>query len=236
MDLTQSYGAPPSRGVFPGHRRSNIRRSRTTWPLTRATWRSRTSPAELDALLPGDTPILIHAIEGGFQVGAEPVEVRRKRRRAWPNWGSRTRRSRTCSSVTSRTNRARPLPFLPDWVYNRVFHQAHGEGLTELGRELVHALIDVGILVDITHMRSESITDVFELLDQRDPMREIPVIATHMAYRFGGLEYSFDDATVTTVAERGGPARMHSLPALHREWPAKSRLVYRFGGRPLPSH
>ena len=77
-------------------------------------------------------------------------------------------------------------------------------GLTALGRELVHALIDVGILVDITHMRSQSISDVFDLLDQRDPAREIPVIATHMAYRFGDLQYAFDDLTVTAVAERGG--------------------------------
>ena len=30
------------------------------------------------------------------------------------------------------------------------------------------------------------------------------MIATHMAYRFGGLEYSFDDDTVRRVAARGG--------------------------------
>ena len=45
---------------------------------------------------------------------------------------------------------------------------------------------------------------MFALLDARDPAGEIPVIATHMAYRFGGLEYSFDDDTVTRVAARGG--------------------------------
>jgi microsomal dipeptidase-like Zn-dependent dipeptidase len=30
------------------------------------------------------------------------------------------------------------------------------------------------------------------------------VIATHMACRFGGLEYCFDDDTIRRVAERGG--------------------------------
>ena len=96
------------------------------------------------------------------------------------------------------------LPFLSDGVYNRVFKQDSSEGLTPLGRELVDAMIDEGILVDLTHMRAQSIRDVFALLDARDPAGEIPVIATHMAYRFGGLEYSFDDDTVTRVAARGG--------------------------------
>ncbi len=53
-------------------------------------------------------------------------------------------------------------------------------------------------------MRAQSIGDVFALLDERDPAREIPVIGTHMAYRFGGLEYSFDDDTVRRIAARGG--------------------------------
>jgi microsomal dipeptidase-like Zn-dependent dipeptidase len=96
------------------------------------------------------------------------------------------------------------LPFLPDGVYNWVFSQPHGEGLTPLGVEAVEAMIDEGILIDITHMRSESIRDVFKVLDARDPANEIPVIATQMAYRFGGLQYSFDDTTITSVANRGG--------------------------------
>jgi microsomal dipeptidase-like Zn-dependent dipeptidase len=85
-----------------------------------------------------------------------------------------------------------------------VFHQEADEGLTPLGRELVEAMVDEGILVDLTHMRAQSIRDVFTLLDARDPAHEVPVIATHMAYRFGGLEYSFDDDTVKRVTARGG--------------------------------
>ena len=51
-------------------------------------------------------------------------------------------------------------------------------------------------------MRAQSIRDVLAQLDARDPAQEIPVIATHMAYRFGGLQYSFDDATIKAVADR----------------------------------
>ncbi len=96
------------------------------------------------------------------------------------------------------------LPFLPDWLYNLVFSQKRGEGLTSLGREVVEAMIDEGVLIDITHMRSESIADVLDLLDSRDPSKELPVIATHMAYRFGGLQYCLDDHTIEAVAARGG--------------------------------
>jgi len=65
-------------------------------------------------------------------------------------------------------------------------------------------MVDEGILIDITHMRSQSIRDVLAQLDARDPAKEIPLMATHMAYRFGGLQYSFDDETIKAVAARGG--------------------------------
>jgi microsomal dipeptidase-like Zn-dependent dipeptidase len=201
MDLTQPYGAPPRQGYFEDlvDQHQTVEDYVAAHPGDVAIAHS---PAELDALLSGDAPILIHAIEGGFQVGAASAEVRRNAARLAELGIAYV----TVAHLFFRdiATNAPALPFLPDWVYNRVFHQPHGEGLTDLGRELVHALIDVGILVDITHMRSESISDVFELLDQRDPAREIPVIATHMAYRFGDLQYSFDDATVTAVAARGG--------------------------------
>jgi microsomal dipeptidase-like Zn-dependent dipeptidase len=201
MDLTQSYGAPPREGYFQDivDQHQTVEDYAAAHPGDVAIAHS---PAELDALLTGDAPVLIHAVEGGFQIGAEPVEVRANAARLAELGIAYV----TVAHLFFRdvATNAPALPFLPDWVYNRVFHQAHGEGLTELGRELVNALIDVGILVDITHMRSESISDVFELLDQRDPAHEIPVIATHMAYRFGDLQYSFDDATVIAVAQRGG--------------------------------
>jgi hypothetical protein len=66
------------------------------------------------------------------------------------------------------------LPFLPDWLYNRVFPQGHDEGLTAIGREVVEAMVDEGILIDITHMRSQSIRDVLAQLDARDPEQADP--------------------------------------------------------------
>ena len=57
-------------------------------------------------------------------------------------------------------------------------------------------MIDEGILVDITHMSARSIDDTLALFDRRDPDRRIPVLATHMACRFGRLEYTFTDETI----------------------------------------
>jgi microsomal dipeptidase-like Zn-dependent dipeptidase len=203
MDLTQDYAAPPLESYF-----ADVVDQRQTVEDYATAHRDDLviahSARELDEHLAnaGSTPILVHAIEGGFHIGNDPNEVR----------GNVAKLAQlgvayiTVAHLFFRqvATNAPALPFLSDGIYNRVFPQDDDEGLTPLGRELVHAMVDEGILVDLTHMRSQSIRDVFALLDERDPANEIPVIATHMAYRFGGLEYSFDDDDVRRVVARGG--------------------------------
>jgi membrane dipeptidase len=203
MDLSQDYAAPPLASYFG----DILNQHQTVEDYASAPGRDVViahSPAELEAQLSAAErkPILVHAIEGGFVVGDDVAEVQAHVREL----ADRGVAYITVAHLFFRqvATNAPALPFLPDVIYNRVFHQDGSEGLTALGRALVEAMIDEGILVDLTHMRSQSIRDVFALLDARDPAGEIPVIATHMAYRFGGLEYSFDDDTVTRVAARGG--------------------------------
>lgn len=202
MDLTQDYAAPPRQSYF-----ADILDQRQTVEDYAAAHSGDVviahSARELEEhLTDAGRPILVHAIEGGFHIGDDPGQVH-------GNVAELARSGVAYITVAHlffrqvATN-APALPFLPDRLYNRVFHQDKGEGLTPLGRELVNAMVDEGILVDLTHMRAQSIGDVFALLDERDPVQEIPVIATHMAYRFGGLEYSFDDDTVRRIAARGG--------------------------------
>jgi microsomal dipeptidase-like Zn-dependent dipeptidase len=201
IDLTESYGAPPRQGYF----KSIVDQRQTVEDYVAAHSGDVAiahSASELDALLGGGIPILIHAIEGGFQLGREPNEVR---------GDVHTLAGLGIAYVTVAhlffrdvATNAPALPFLPDRVYNLAFPQAKDLGLTTLGHEVIDAMVDEGILIDITHMRTQSIRDVFAQLDARDPAKEIPVIATHMAYRFGGLEYSFDDETIKAVAARGG--------------------------------
>jgi microsomal dipeptidase-like Zn-dependent dipeptidase len=201
MDLTEHYGAAPRSSYFQGL----IDQRQTVEDYVAAHTGEVAiahSASELNSLLGDGVPILIHAVEGGFQLGHDPDEVRRN---------VRTLADLGVAYVTiahlffrSVATNAPALPFLPDRVYDFVFPQEKGLGLTEIGREVVQSMVDEGILVDITHMRSASIHDVLELLDERDPAREIPVIATHMACRFGDLAYCFDDDTILRVAQRGG--------------------------------
>jgi len=201
IDLTESYGAPPRQGYF----KAICDQHRTVEDYASAhkgTVAIAHTVSELDALLAGEVPILIHAIEGGFQLGREPAEVRSN---------VQTLAGMGVAYVTVAhlffrdvATNAPALPFLPDRVYNFAFPQAKHVGLTALGHEVIDAMVDEGILIDITHMRTQSIQDVFRQLDARDPAKEVPVIATHMAYRFGGLQYSFDDDTIKDVAARGG--------------------------------
>jgi membrane dipeptidase len=203
MDLSQDYAAPPQASYFA----DILNQHQTVEDYVNTPGRDLViahSPAELAAQLGAAQrkPILVHAIEGGFAVGGDVSEVHAHVREL----ADRGVAYITVAHLFFRqvATNAPALPFLPDVIYNRVFHQDGSEGLTALGRELVEAMVDEGILVDLTHMRAQSIRDVFALLDARDPAGEIPVIATHMAYRFGGLEYSFDDGIVTRVAARGG--------------------------------
>ena len=201
MDLSQAYGAPPRQSYFD----DIVDQHQTVEDHVKAHSSAVAiahSATELDALLDGGIPILIHAIEGGFQLGADQAEVRRNVAKLAGLGVAYV----TVAHLFFRdvATNAPALPFLPDWLYNRIFPQGPHEGLTALGHDVIDALVDEGILIDLTHMRSQSIRDVLTQLDDRDPGKQIPVIATHMAYRFGGLEYSFDDETISAVAARGG--------------------------------
>jgi microsomal dipeptidase-like Zn-dependent dipeptidase len=200
MDLTQSYGAPPQESYF-----SDVVAELELVEDYVAAHGTEVaiahSPAELDAFMGDPRPVLIHAIEGGFQLGADEAEVRKH----VSELADRGVAYVTVAHLFWRkvATSAPALPFLPDWLYHVVFPQPH-LGLTDLGRAAVEAMADHGILIDMTHMSARARDETFALLDRRDPDKRIPVIASHMAYRFGKLEYSFDDEVIRRVAERGG--------------------------------
>jgi membrane dipeptidase len=95
------------------------------------------------------------------------------------------------------------LPFLKDKTYECLFPQPAG-GLCDLGIAAVEAMIDEGVLVDVTHMSERAIDDTLALLDRIDPKRRVPLIATHSACSFGKLEYNISDRHIEAIAERNG--------------------------------
>jgi microsomal dipeptidase-like Zn-dependent dipeptidase len=189
------------------------------------------TPAELDALLGEGRIALVHAIEGGFQLGPDESAVRDH---------VRTLAGRGVGYVTVAhlfwrevATNAPALPFLPDWLYNLVFPQPD-RGLSDLGRAAVEAMIDEGILVDITHMSARSIDDTLALFDRRDPDRRIPVLATHMSVRPARIHVHRRDDPARRGARRS--ARLHPLRALHHQRPAQRELVRGFRGGAVQAH
>jgi microsomal dipeptidase-like Zn-dependent dipeptidase len=160
------------------------------------------SVAELDAALQEGTLALLHTVEGGFHVGEDPAAIDRNTTRL----AERGIVALTVAHLIFRgvATNAPALPFMPDWLYHVVFRQPHDVGLTDLGEALVRAMVRERITVDITHMSDAAIDDTFALLDELDPDRRVPVIASHMACRFGKYGYNLADDTIARVAERGG--------------------------------
>jgi microsomal dipeptidase-like Zn-dependent dipeptidase len=150
---------------------------------------------------------LVHAVEGGYSVGASEREIRTN---------VRTLASLGVVYVTvahlfyrHMATNAAAIPFLEDHTYHRYFEQPRNKGLTSLGRAMVEAMLDEGVFVDLTHMSEKAFSATLALLDGKDPTLRIPVLATHAAYRFTGdgdpgREYNLTDAQIVGVARRKG--------------------------------
>ena len=224
MDLTQDYAAPPLPELLRRHRqpapdggglRRRAQRRRRHRALgggaRRATWPTATRP------------ILVHAIEGGFHIGNDPGEVQGNVAQAGrPRRGLHHRGPPVLPPGGDQ--RARAAVPAPTGSTTGCFTRTSAEGLTAAGPAswCTRWSTRGSSWTSPTCARSRS-GDVFALLDERDPGREIPVIATHMAYRFGGLEYSFDDDTVKRHRRTGRTARPHPVPALHHQRAGRHR-------------
>ena len=203
FDLTLwRYGEPPQPSYFPTLQRQieTVERRIAEHHVGQAT--IARSVGELDAAIGAGTLALVHTIEGGFHVGHDPAAIDANvTELAGAGVASIAPAHLIYRGVA--TN-APALPFLPDWLYHVLFRQPRHLGLSDLGRALVAAMVRERMLVDITHMSHRAMEDTFALLDEIDPGRTVPVIASHMACRFGGLEYNLTDDVILKVAERQG--------------------------------
>ena len=159
------------------------------------------NPAELDACLASGRVALVHCLEGGFHLGSTPEQVDR---------GVATLARRGVAYVIPAhlfwreiATNAPALPFLPDALYRLIFPQPE-VGLSELGRAAVRAMVREGVLIDLSHMSTRALDDTFALLDELDPERRVPVLASHAAMRFGSQEYGLSEGSVRRIADREG--------------------------------
>jgi microsomal dipeptidase-like Zn-dependent dipeptidase len=201
LDLDAPYGAPPEPGYLP----RLLRQLELVEEDTASNHGGHAvvvrDRASLDAALDDGRIAFVHCVEGGFHLGAEPAAVER----AVAELAKRGVAYITLPHLLWRgmATNAPAFPFMPDWVYRLVFPQP-AEGLSELGRAALRSMARERVLVDVSHMSERALDDTFELLDEVDPQRTLPVLATHAGYRFGGLRYMLDARTIERIAERDG--------------------------------
>jgi microsomal dipeptidase-like Zn-dependent dipeptidase len=199
IDLGRRYGSKPLNSYFADLREQLLdvesdiaSHQRAGVPVTIAH-----SRRELDEALVDGRQVLIHSVEGGFHLGATDHEVA-------ANVRDLARLGVVCITVAHlfwrqiATNTP-ALPFMPDWFYRLLFRQPRRHGLTPLGRTLIGAMAENGILIDVTHMSELAIDETLDLLPP-----ELPVIATHAACRLGSLAYNVSGELVRRIAGRGG--------------------------------
>jgi microsomal dipeptidase-like Zn-dependent dipeptidase len=201
MDLGKAYGSPPDSSYFPRLlRQLELVEARIAQRHADVAVIAH-SATELEAATAQGKLALVHCVEGGFHLGATAEEIER-------NVAELARRGVAYIGPAHlfwrgvATN-VPALPFLPDWVYRLLFPQPR-RGLTVLGEAAVRSMVRERVLVDVTHMSERSLDDTFELLGEVDPERRVPLVASHMACRFGGLEYNMTDAQIGAVAQRDG--------------------------------
>jgi microsomal dipeptidase-like Zn-dependent dipeptidase len=205
IDLDEPYGSDPEDGY--------VEHLKTSLAEVEADLGERAvivkTLADLDRAEAEGRPAFFHCVEGGFHLGRTEQDVR-----------DNVRDLKRCG-VTYITlahlfwrqiaTNAPALPFLPDRVYDLVFRQPRGVGLTKLGRAAVEAMYEHRILVDVSHMRAEALRDTFALLRDldrehgREPER-FPVISSHAGYRFrrNGQRYLHDRDTIDEIRRRDG--------------------------------
>jgi microsomal dipeptidase-like Zn-dependent dipeptidase len=165
------------------------------------------SRADLDRALGDGRVALLHCVEGGFHLGRTAADIE-------ANVAELARRGVVYITLAHlfwrrvATN-APAIPFLPDPVYNAIFRQPRGAGLTALGEAAVRSMYAHGVMVDLSHMRQDAIDETFALLDALDresgnDPKDFPVISSHAGYRFGKQRYMHDEATIRRIAARDG--------------------------------
>src|SRR5204862_1934042 len=143
-----------------------------------------------------------HCVEGGFHLGSTPEEIDRNVAEL---------AARGCFYVTlahlfyrSVATNVNAIPFLSDRLYDFLFPMPDGVGLTDLGRAAVRSLVARRVLVDTSHMSERCAEETFDLLDELDPGRTVPVLASHTGYRFGNERYNLAPPAIERIADRGG--------------------------------
>ncbi len=77
------------------------------------------------------------------------------------------------------------------------------QGLTYFGRQVVERMINIGMLIDITHCTPQARKDVYEIVEKSQ--KRPPVIASHIgAFEINPNPYNLKDWEIEWIAGKGG--------------------------------
>jgi microsomal dipeptidase-like Zn-dependent dipeptidase len=203
VDLSKHYAAAPTPAYFPGLISQMEEVEDEVTSHGEGTIRIVKNLDQLDSCLQSGAIGLIHAVESGHHLGDTNEEIAENCK----TLGERGVAYVTVAHLFFRqiATNAPALPFMSDKVYDLIFPQHGNDRLTPRGEAVIRGLVDNRILIDLTHMDSGGISEVFALLDQEvDPKQEFPVVSTHAGFRFGEQDYMCDRGIVEKIAERDG--------------------------------
>ncbi|WCB93170.1 hypothetical protein DSM104299_01876 [Baekduia alba] len=203
MDLSKRYAAPPDSDYFGLLVRDLQRVEAEVRRHDEDVIRLAHDVGELEEALATGATAIVHAVEGGFHLGDSPDHIA-------ANVAELAARGVAYITVAHLFFRqiaanAPALPFLEDdKTYNELFPQPPGVGLTALGEAAVRAMMANGILVDLSHMRSDSVLETLDLMDAVDPDRTVPVLSSHAGFRFGAQDYMLTEPMLERIRDRNG--------------------------------
>ena len=84
-------------------------------------------------------------------------------------------------------------------------------GLTDLGRRVVERMIELGIIIDLSHSTPVARKQVFDIADASG--KKVPLLATHVgAYEYDSTPYNLRDWEVKRIAQAGGAVGVIFMP------------------------
>lgn len=97
------------------------------------------------------------------------------------------------------------LNHVTDSAFERLWHDIElTDGLTDLGRDVVDAMVDYGILIDVTHATPQARREIYARVDAKAPGRPC-VMASHVgAYSINPSPYNLEDWEIQWIANQGG--------------------------------
>ncbi len=84
-------------------------------------------------------------------------------------------------------------------------------GLTQLGERVVERMIELGIIIDLSHCTPAARQQVFDIADASG--KQVPLVATHVgAYEYNSTPYNLREWEVKRIARDGGAVGVIFMP------------------------